>query len=504
MKAKRGKRVKKVGVRAQILFGFVFFTFIIVALLWVLQISLLDNFYRYIKLNDTKENAVLIAENYGNIFVNNNYNSDDYSNNEAVQILQSLVVNDNTEILISDPQGNIDFTLESPFSRTFDNVTPSYLSAVYNQAKKSGGDLQSWYSTNSLYNRSTEEVLIYATAVQLEDGSNKLILLQTVVTPVTATVDALSFQLYWVTIAMLLLSSMIAYFVSIRISRPIVAINDTAKNLARGKYDIVFPSHGSAEIKELSHTLNVVSYELSRVDELRKELIANVSHDLRTPLTMISGYGEVMRDIPGENNAENIQIIIDEAERLKNLVNDLLDISKLEAGQIDVTMEPVNLTKSIVNIIRRYDKLADFNFDFYHGNDINVMGDELKLSQVVYNLLNNAINYTGEDKRIVLKQTTEGNYVKIEVIDTGEGIPSDKINEIWERYYKIDKTHKRAVVGTGLGLSIVKNVIDLHEGMYGVESEVGKGSNFWFKLPILSEDIKNDSVKDADFKELSK
>ena len=203
---------------------------------------------------------------------------------------------------------------------------------------------------------------------------------------------------------------------------------------------------------------------------------------------MIKGYGEVMRDLPGENTPENVQIIIDEAGRLNDLVNDLLDLSRLEAGVIRLEKERFNLTESIRAILTRYDKLADYRFPFTAEEEVYVLADKLKISQVVYNLVNNAVNYAGEDKTVSLRQETAGERVRVLVSDTGEGIPADKLQDIWERYYKVDREHRRTQVGTGLGLSIVKNVLDLHGGAYGVISEQGKGSTFWFELDTAPEE----------------
>ena len=201
---------------------------------------------------------------------------------------------------------------------------------------------------------------------------------------------------------------------------------------------------------------------------------------------MITGYSEVMRDIPGENTPENIQIIIDEATRLTTLVNDVLDLSKLQSGTLDLAPEKFNLTESIEEILQRYVKLTDYEITFHAQEEVIVNADGLKISQVVYYLFNNALTYTGPDKKVMVEQELCEGKVRILVKDTGEGIPADKLKDIWERYYKVDKAHKRAQMGTGLGLSIVKTILELHGGAYGVESTEGAGSTFWFELDIVN------------------
>ena len=283
---------------------------------------------------------------------------------------------------------------------------------------------------------------------------------------------------------MIAMGLILALILSRRLSKPIEQINHSAKYLANGEYDIRFPGKGAREVEELADTLNYAAEELSKVETLRRELIANVSHDLRTPLTMISGYAEVMRDLPGENTPENVQVIIDESNRLTGLVNDMLDLSKLQSGAQTVNAEHYSLTEEIRSVLSRYDKLADYTFRFWCDREVFVLADRLKISQVIYNLVNNAINYTGPEKIVYVRQIVEGGTVRVEVTDTGEGIPEDKLPYIWDRYYKVDKAHRRAQVGTGLGLSIVKKILEMHNGKYGVMSRVGEGSTFWFELPM--------------------
>lgn len=320
------------------------------------------------------------------------------------------------------------------------------------------------------------------------EGKEYVLLTSSMITPVDATVDTLRIQFIYITVIFVVLALGLAFVISQIVSRPLVKINNSAKKLAEGEFDVIFEGTGYKEVQELSATLNYAAEELGRTENLRKELIANVSHDLRTPLTMVTAYSEVMRDIPGENNPENVQVIIDEAKRLTNLVNDMLDLSKLQSGVMDLNVEEYDFTSSIFAVLKRFSKLTEqsgYNVRFEYRDNVKVIADEYKIYQVVYNLINNAINYAGEDKEVVVRQIVHGNIVRLEVEDHGEGISAEEVRNIWDRYYKVDKTHKRAVQGTGLGLSIVQNILRLHDAKFGVNSTPGRGSTFWFELKTV-------------------
>ena len=226
-------------------------------------------------------------------------------------------------------------------------------------------------------------------------------------------------------------------------------------------------------------------------EKMRANLLRAISHDLRTPLTMISGYSEVMRDIPGEMTPENMQIIIDETKHLSDLVNDILDISTMTGGAGKLECRLFSLTDTVRRTMERYNKLRThdgYTITFLCDRDAYIYADPLRILQVVYNLINNAIHYTGADKVVVIRQITEQGQCRIEVSDTGEGIPAEQLPYIWDRYYKVKNYYKRSVTGTGLGLSIVKNILLLHGAEFGVRSEVGHGSTFWFALPEVMPD----------------
>lgn len=331
------------------------------------------------------------------------------------------------------------------------------------------------------------ETITKAQEFVLENGSKISLTFYAMVTPVDATVSTLQMQLFIITGIMVLLATLLAIIISKYISNPIEEINRSAKVLALGNYETEFHGRGFLEIKELSDTLNTAAIELSKVERLRRELMANISHDLRTPLAFIYSYAEMMHDFPDEVSADQTQIIMDEAKRLTSLVNDMLDISSLETGTAKLNKRNYNLTESLQKTIKRIDELVKsegYHLEFQYKEDVYLLADEVKITQAFYNILLNAITYSGADKGVIVRQIIKENMVRIEVVDHGEGIDQSDLPYIWERYYKVDKNHKRHKMGTGLGLSIVKKIIDMHDGEYGVESEVGKGSIFWFQLEL--------------------
>jgi len=319
----------------------------------------------------------------------------------------------------------------------------------------------------------------------LKNGQTVPLTFYAMIVPVNATVSTLRMQLYFITGVMLVFSILLAIVIAKHVSKPIEDISRSAQILAKGNYDTRFNGKGFHEIVSLSDTLNKTAVELGRVEGLRRELLANVSHDLRTPLALIYSYAEMMSDFPDEITPEQAQVIMDETKRLTSLVNDVLDISKLESDIEKLDISSFNLTQNILDTIERMSLLLKndgFKIDFIYENDAYVNADKTKINRVFYNLLINAVNYSGDSRAITVSQTVSDDKVRISIMDEGEGIAEEELPFIWDRYYKSSKKHKRAVTGTGLGLSIVSKIVDLHGGIYGVTSQLGKGSTFWFKL----------------------
>lgn len=321
-----------------------------------------------------------------------------------------------------------------------------------------------------------------------QTGDPRMVVLTSVLTPVNAAVRTLVFQVIVAAFVLVSLAGLLGFIVARFIARPIVDVNRAAKTLAGGRY--VPPAAGGyREIAELKDTLARTAVELQKSEQLQRELVANLSHDLRTPLTMITGYSEAIRDLPGENSAENIDVIIDEAERLTRLVNDVLDLSKLQSGTQVLSTAPVDLCVTVSGVAERVRRMTEkdgYTITVDGEKNMLVTADEVRLSQVIYNLLLNALAYTGEDRCVTVSCTTEGKCARVAFTDSGNGIPADELEHIWQRYYRVHKEEPlRDSMSSGLGLSIVKAIVELHGGRCGVYSTVGKGSTFFFELPLI-------------------
>lgn len=317
---------------------------------------------------------------------------------------------------------------------------------------------------------------------------NGYVFLFTSLEDIGTTTSLIKNQLIYLTLLTILLSIVIALFLSRRIAKPISNMTRMATKLANGNYNLVFESTGINELDELANSLNYLEQEVSKTDTYRRDLMANVSHDLKTPLTMIKAYAEMIKDITiddKEKTIKNLNVIIEETERLNILVNDILELSKLQNNQDNLNIEEFDIVLLIKDILRRYEIIKEtenYSLILESPESIIVKADKKRISQVIYNLINNAVNYTGDDLKVVIRLTEESKDCLVEIIDTGKGIAEEDIQNIWNRYYKQEKNHKRNVIGTGLGLSIVKNILEQHHFKYGVNSVKNQGTTFYFKI----------------------
>ncbi len=318
--------------------------------------------------------------------------------------------------------------------------------------------------------------------------SNTFAYISTSLVPLDSATVLLKKQLVLISILIVGLSIIISYFLSKKIAKPIEEMSKKASNIANGNFKDSFNSSTNiCEIVDLENSLNEMRNEFNQTEELRRDLMANVSHDLKTPLTMIKAYAEMVRDLTYKNKEkrnENLNVIIEETERLNLLVDDILTLSSMQAETVELEYSDFSLDEVIQSIIKRYDVLLekeDYQF-IYEKKEIVVHADRKRTEQVIYNILNNAINYTGDDKKIYISVEEKENTVKVNIKDTGKGIKEEEKDKIWDKYYHSKKKHKRNKVGTGLGLSIVKNILDGYHLPYGIDSKEGMGTTFYFEL----------------------
>lgn len=469
---------------------FVFFAVSIFVILWFMQVILLQSYYSSMKKNEVIKLSREIENNYYSSDIKEIIDNIAYKN-----ALSIFLFNINGDVIYNSSNYSGDVSISQMPSRPIVIETKGIVEKILESPNQKIS-----YTIN--VDKFKTELYVYG---KLMDNKNACLVMVSSIDPVDATTSIIQSQLIYITIIALLFSSVISIFMSRRISRPIQEITSSARKLALGNYDTKFEKAGYVEIDELADTLNFATAELKKTDKIRKELIANVSHDLRTPLTMIKAYSEMIRDLSGDNKQkreEHLKVIIDETDRLTRLVNDMMDLSKIESGNLEINREVINYTemvKTIVDNFRVVKENENCNFKLDLPKDIFVVADRIKIERVLYNLISNAINHSGEDEKnklIHVKITCVGKKIKTEIIDNGIGINKESLVHIWDRYYKVNKNYKRSNTGSGLGLSIVKEIFIAHNVNYGVKSEVGKGSNFWFELVKVNR-IKNAVDKEA-------
>ena len=475
-------------LKHKLIVAFVVAVILLFVFLWIFDLIFLDTVYESIALRDLKNCVETVSENIASEDLN--------------ILIKHLAYHDNACVLVCDADGNELYSQAVRTDCTIHNISAENRIAYFDKVKENDGIYKEEIELEG-FNDNYEQIefegkvpsdaadgvkaAVYACVAE-KDGAEVLILAEAVVTPEESTRVTWIAMLGIITGMLLLLAALLAAAIARYVARPIAKLTDAAKEISKGNADITISEGGGyREINELKEGLQYAANEVAELEHYRRELIANVSHDLRTPLTLIKGYAEMMRDIPDEARPENLQVVIDEASRLTNLVNEMLDLSKLQESGGGLKLKRFDAVRMLDDLVARHGKLIEhlgYKLEYEHEESAVVYADETKLMQVIYNLINNAINYCGDDKTVTVKEYTRHGNVRIEVIDKGEGIDVNVLPHIWDRYYKSEKSHRRATVGTGLGLSIVKTVMDKHPGgVYGVVTSVGEGSTFYVELP---------------------
>ena len=480
-------RFNKNSIRMKLWKYFVTFAMITLVLLWTLQTVFLQNFYNRMQLKSVRKAADEIAENI--------------ESDSTFRFIDRIAYENSMQIILTDMEGNILYRADeyspayqedqNPYKENsmknwqigmYRNLPEDYSSFMQSLCESADGTI-----TYELAFDTGSANLIYGEAVQCF-GETLALYMNTPVGAVQPTVKILRTMLLIVTGMLLLIGFALAFFAR-RFSEPVSAISAKAREMAGGLGSIAFKKGFCDELDELSDTLEETAQSLAKLENARRELLANVTHDLKTPLTLISGYAEKIEDLSWEEREESrkdAEIIKRESKRLTLLVNDILDYSVLQNGSVSFDFQPVNISKLAHKILTQFHVICDRQnlvLERQIEPDLFVMADGQRLSQVFYNLIVNAVTHIGGDRVIGLKVCQNGKAVRAQVYDHGKGIAPADIPHIWDRYFT-SRERKRSENGTGLGLSIVKEILNAHAAQYGVVSREGEGSCFWFELRL--------------------
>lgn len=329
---------------------------------------------------------------------------------------------------------------------------------------------------------------VYGSYIDYKEAGNKAVLyVGASIDAVGASVTIISMQLVWVTILSVVVGFILSWFIARRFSSPVKRLSSKAKRLGEKDYEAGFRKGFCTELDELSDTLDKTNEKLIESREFQMELLANVSHDLRTPLTMIKGYAEMIRDISWEDSrqcSEDVAVIIKEADRLTALVNEIMEYSELKSEGKEKETERIDLSRLVSRASASFEALKKpegIIVEKEIEDGVYVNGNSGKLERALYNLLDNAARHTDISKKIKVALSSDKKTVKIAVSDHGCGIPQKELQNIWDRYYTTRMRKGKGV--SGLGLAIVKQITGLHNGSCTAYSKPGEGSTFVIELP---------------------
>lgn len=499
--------------RTKVFLYFVLFTAVVFSLLWVLQTVFLQRFYNEMLVKNTRAAAEEIAASSGEA--------------DFEEVIDKLSAENSLLVYVTDEEGNIIYHSDSYSSyynsdqrknaEREESENSNEEETAAGEDKDTGGDYQnhengnpykkgeemSWQqaSYRSLpdgyeefleklasascgkIEYSSDSQYVYGTYIDLADGERAVLYTSVTLGAVGAAASIIRTQLLWVTLLSILIAFVIAWFIAKRFSVPVGQLAAQAGMLAEEKYVPVFEKGFCRELDMLSDSLDETAAKLSASRNYQKELLANVSHDLRTPLTMIKGYAEMVRDFSWEDEEQrnaDTGIIIKEADRLTALVGEILEYTSLQEKNRNREFTELDFSHLVRGVVAQFEPLMKKE-GYVIGQTIEegctVKGDRALLERAVYNLIDNALRHSGEDKTVMVRLCGEEDKIRFEVSDHGEGIEESELPHIWEKYYTNRQRGNKGV--SGLGLAIVKQIAEIHGAECGVFSRKGEGSRFY-------------------------
>jgi signal transduction histidine kinase len=281
---------------------------------------------------------------------------------------------------------------------------------------------------------------------------------------------------------------LLARFLARGMTQPLRDMASAVRRMETGDYSVRVESRSRDEVGQLAEAFNTMSAELEGVERLRRDLVANVSHELKTPITAIRAHLENLLDGVERPDPETLQVMLTQSERLGRLVDQLLDLSRLESGDVPLDREPVELASLVSQVLSEIDVARSDRGVMVEAEvpkDLPAaMADRERIHQVLFNLVDNAVRFTPAGGEVIVSASRHNGSVELRVADTGVGIPSEHLPRLFERFYRVDPARSREDGGTGIGLAIARSVVEAHGGTITAESEIGRGSVFTFDLPV--------------------
>ena len=492
------KHLKKHSIKQEIALIFITVMAGTIILCWVINNSFLEKFYIQNKKNAIKDAYYRMNE----VLANGDITSEEYD----LELRKTCDMY-NIGLLVIDAASN---TVKSN-TRDADKL----MRRLYDNFFKPGSDMNYLDVGNNYYLANVMDKSTYTEYLEmwgvLDNGN--LFLIRSPIESIRDSVKLSNQLLAYVGFIATVISAALIWFVTTRITRPIMELKNISEQMTKLNFETKFESRGQNEIDLLGRHINELSSTLERtiselktanielqrdiekkeqIDEMRKEFLSNVSHELKTPLALIQGYAEGLVEGINDDDIESrnfyCEVIIDEAGKMNTMVKKLLDLNQLEFGKDVVTMERFDITALIRNFIASAEILISQNevkVRLEEPEPIYVWADEFKTEEIIRNFFSNAMNHVSGDRIIEIKyqliEQESANKVRIRVFNTGEPIPEESLAHIWEKFYKVDKARTREYGGSGVGLSIVKAIMESMNQRYGVINYTN-GVEFWFEL----------------------
>ena len=489
-------RFKAKTFRIKLLSYFLLFTAVIFTVLWLLQTVLLQSFYNGMIISNAKSAAEKITS---------------YSTGSDMnETLDELSVDNSLLVFITDTEGNILYSADEykKGHKELDDMDvpdddyDDIMQIKGSKRRKNGHIHYRELPTNfDVFLReledsdsgeaeiTTEQMYFYGKYIDYGDGDKAVLYLGTNLNAVGSTARIIRFQLLIVTILSVGVGIILALFMSKRFSKPVSQLDKKAHTLGENTEAPDYHKGFCLELDDLNDTLDRTDEKLKKNKMFQNELLANVSHDLRTPLTMIKGYAEMIRDISHEDEkqcAEDVAVIVRETDRLTALVNEILEYSELQMSDTEPVMTDVDISEAVKTVTDSFESLYSkegCTFERSIADNIRIRGNSSRLTRAVYNLIDNAVRHIGDDKWVGVTLKKENGRAVIEISDHGKGISKEELERIWDKYYTCRQREGKGV--SGLGLAIVKQTVIQHNGICGAESETGKGSTFYIGFDVV-------------------